>query len=696
MQGTPILKMGAPLGTIGTLLFDGRIILKSPWGTIFFDKDNEKTVSYFYPTDAAFNAYTDEETGEKYDHPAFATHPSRKGKDSLLGGGNHPIDALNLLVKQVLEKAREGGNTEVSEEDSETFINRAIDEFNANHRQGKRPLPEFNSPAWRRIFVNGHDFAEEADQGTPLFDKDGNLLTYFPAFGGKNQHAIESGFIPFAQELRQIIAKDLGEGFAEGALAHPENWDVGQGFFGDDGVHIEPQHGMAENVFRIGESERGSGGIVDKNITRRYLGSQIEGPEPYKGMSLNIRNLTGHLNLGFAAPTITETRGRKSTTEKHRIGIYRDMLKNVDDATPLPDHFKNIARENERDFDTIGEVKTALEEAIVDKDSENDALYDTLKRTFGASELGKLYLRFNQTDSKKDRKANARLFRQSSGPGKRLMESVREQARQRGDLLHGIEDEDGLHAHFEGASKQLRHLSSIASAVGTHESGVSNMKYMETGIPEHDDWVNNNQKDAEAYHDIYSQMAGQSPFPFSNESSKLMGEGPPPKQHHYNPRLQAPAASTEMVSRFSFDNPPEAAQVSDDQRLIGTDPDDLVDTGNELPQGNQRGEQPLPADAPPGMAPETPTDPFARPPPFRMPSTALPSAETMVDPRLAAMWSMGGRIQANRPTYAGDPTGGFYERVVPQRGYKVVPPGYKVVPQAPRRGFLQFLRGRRR
>ena len=101
MRGTPILKMGAPLGTIGTLLFEGRIILKSPWGTIFFEKDNEKTVSYFYPTDAAFNAYTDEETGEKYDHPAFATHPSRKGKDSLLDGGNHPIDALNLLVKQV-------------------------------------------------------------------------------------------------------------------------------------------------------------------------------------------------------------------------------------------------------------------------------------------------------------------------------------------------------------------------------------------------------------------------------------------------------------------------------------------------------------------------------------------------------------------------------------------------------------------
>ena len=158
-----------------------------------------------------------------------------------------------------------------------------------------------------------------------------------------------------------------------------------------------------------------------------------------------------------------------------------------------------------------------------------------------------------------------------------------------------------------------------------------------------------------------------------------------------------------MVSRFSFDNQPEAAQVSDDPRLIGTDPDDLVGTGNELPQGNQRGgeqppveQPPLPADAPPGMAPETPTDPFARPPRFRMPSTTLPSAETMVDPRLAAMRSMAGRIQANRPTYAGDPTGGFYERVVPQRGYKVVPPGYKVVPQAPRRGFLQFLQGRRR
>ena len=689
MRGTPILKMGAPLGTIGTLLFDGRIILKSPWGTLFFDKETDKPVSYFYPTDAAFNAYTDEETGEKYDHPAFATHPSRKGKESLLGGGNHPIDALNLLLKQVLQKAREGGNTEVSEEDSETYINRAIDEFNANHRQGKRPLPEYNSPAWRRIFVNGHDFAEEADQGTPLFDKDGNLLTYFPAFGGKNQHAIESGFIPFAQELRQIIAKDLGEGFAEGALAHPENWDVGQGFFGDDGVHIEPQHGMAENVYRIGESERGSG-ILDKKISSRYLGSQIEGPEPYKGMSLNIRNITGHLPLGTAAPTITETRGRKSTTEKHRIAIYRDMLENVDDATPLPDHFKNIARENERDFDTIGDVKTALEEAIVDKDSENDALYDTLKRTFGASELGKLYHRFHQTDSKKDRIANARLFRQSSGPGKRLTGSLLEQARQRGDLLHGIEDEDGLHAHFGGASKQLRHLALIASATGTHESGVSNMKYMETGIPEHDDWVNENPKDAEAYHDIYSQMAGQSPFPFSNEASKMMAEGPPPKQHRYNPRLQAPAASTEMVSRFSFDNQPEAAQVSDDPRLIDTDPDDLVDTGNELPQGNQRGEeQPLPADAPPGMEPETPADPFARPPRFRMPSTALPSAETMVDPRLAAMRSMAGRIQANRPTYAGDPTGGFYERVVPQMGYRIVP-------QAPRRGFLQFLQGRRR
>ena len=686
--------MGAPLGTIGTLLFDGRIILKSPWGTLFFDKETDKPVSYFYPTDAAFNAYTDEETGEKYDHPAFATHPSRKGKDSLLGGGNHPIDALNVLLKQVLQKAREGGNTEVSEEDSETFINRAIDEFNANHRQGKRPLPEYNSPAWRRIFVNGHDFAEEADQGTPLFDKDKNLLTYFPAFGGKNQHAIESGFIPFAQELRQIIAKDLGEGFAEGALAHPENWDVGQGFFGDDGVHIEPQHGMAENVFRIGESERGSG-MLDKKISSRYLGSQIKGPEPYKGIPLNFRNLTGHLNLGFAAPTLTERRGRKSATEKHRIGVYRDMLENVDDATPLPDHFKNIARENERDFDTIGDVKTALEEAIGDKDSENDALYDTLKRTFGASELGKVYHRFNLTGGSKDRIASAHLF-QSSGPGKRLMESVREQARQRGDLLHGIEDEDGLHAHFGAASKQLRHLSSIASAVGTHESGASNMKYMETGHAPHDDWVNKNPKDAEAYHDIYSQMAGQSPFPFSNESSKMMAEGPPPKQHRYNPRLQAPAASTEMVSRFSFDNQPEAAQVSDDPRLIDTDPDDLVDTGNELPQGNQRGEEqppveqpPLPADAPPGMAPETPADPFARPPRFRMPSTTLPSAETMVDPRLAAMRSMAGSIQANRPTYAGDPTGGFYERVVPQLGYKIVP-------QAPRRGFLQFLQGRRR
>ena len=676
--------MGVQFGTMGTLLFDGRIILKSPHGSYFFDEDGP--VNFYHPHEDTFDAVTDPETGETYDESPYARHP-QTGKP--VEGALHAIEGLNQMVKKVIQLANEEGKAlEVNPESSVDVINKAIEMFNARHRQGERPLPLYDSPAWRRTFVNGHGFQRNA-KGLNLFDKDDNLLTYFPAWGGKNQGAIESGIIPFAEELRETLSKDYGisRGLARSALGQNKGAD----FFNENsekaGIHIRPQFGMSQHVYTTTDEEQGKEDMSE-GILERYYGPKIPVEDKaYGEHSLTIENFVHHLPLGMAAPTSSKqgkTRGRKSTTEKHSLEIYRDMLEHVDESTPLPQHFKDVARENEQDFNTIGDLKTALEGAIGADDSAKEGLVNTLRDTFGSSELGKVFHRLNKTDTDKDRIHNATLV--TGGPGQRLMASMVEQARQREDLLHGITEDDieSLGTHFKNFPNQIKNLVMVASAAGTHESGVSNMKYMETGHAPHDDWVNDNQEDAEAYHNIYSQMGGQSAYPFSGEASGKMVHIPESTSYPsytYNTEMQAPQPPEHMKERWDAPDAQKAVVFGDPTQLGGQPP---------------VGQPPLPADAPPGMAPETPADPYARPPRFRMPSTTLPSAETMVDPRLAAMRSMAGRIQANRPTYAGDPTGGFYERVVPQRGYKVVPPGYKVVPQAPRRGFLQFLQGRRR
>ena len=663
--------MGVQFGTMGTLLSDGRIILKSPHGSYFFDEDGP--VNFYHPHEDTFDAVTDPETGETHDESPYARHP-QSGKP--VEGASHAIEALNQMVKTVIQQANQEEKTGLTPENSVDVINQAIEMFNARHRQGERPLPLYDSPAWRRTFVNGHGFQRDA-QGLRLFDKDDNLLTYFAAGGGKNAFALESGIIPFAEELREILSKQHGisRGLARDALGQ----EGGARFFADDsshaGLHIEPQFGMSQHVYRTTEKER-SRGTMSNEILERYYGPQI--PKAYGEDTLNFRNLAHHLPLGMASPTASKqgkTRGRKSKTEKHSLEIYRDMLENVDESTPLPQHFKDVARENEQDFNTIGDLKTALEEAMGADDSAKEVLVNTLRDTFGSSELGKVFHRLNKTGTKSDRIHNSHLV--TGGPGKRLMESIVNEGQQREDLLHGINEEDiqQLGTHFQRVPNQIKNLALIASAVGTHESGVSNMKYMETGHAPHDDWVNNNQGDAEAYHNIYSQMGGQPAFPFSAEASGQMASAPKAQSYRFNTDMQAPPVPPHMMGRWSSGSPAQDAVVSEDPTQL----DEQPPAGPPL----------LPADAPDGMEPKDPSDPFARPPPFRMPSTTLPSAETMVDPRLAAMRSMAGSIQANRPTYAGDPTGGFYERDFPHTGYRVVP-------QAPRRGFLQFLQGRRR
>ena len=93
MWGVPILKMGVQFGTMGTLLSDGRIILKSPHGSYFFDEDGP--VNFYHPHEDTFDALTAPETGETYDESPYARHP-QTGKP--VEGASHAIEALNQMV----------------------------------------------------------------------------------------------------------------------------------------------------------------------------------------------------------------------------------------------------------------------------------------------------------------------------------------------------------------------------------------------------------------------------------------------------------------------------------------------------------------------------------------------------------------------------------------------------------------------